>query len=294
MAECVMMDAPDVVMFSESEMVHERDAKLLEVGAYPDKGLTVTEADLDGIVARFAADGAPIRVEHMDTPLDPLGRVQKVWRDGNALMAKLLFPEDLAGFLRRRGVQKLSVGLSREKVGLGLAEVSLVLKPRVAAAAMFGTEPTPRQVATLPKREGEEIVTMGDAKDAEIVRLRTELSAREVNAQIGVLKAAGRVVPATETLARALLSVPGETLITLSEGTNEPISSVFLKFLEAQPPVVKFGETAASANGTDNAPEAGMTTDEAAWLRETLGVDPDKVAADLASEKVKETSNGNR
>ena len=86
-----------VLAFSETEMVHERDAKLLEVGAYPDKGLTVTEADLDGIVARFSGEGTPIKVEHMDTPLDPLGRVQKVWRDGNALMAKLLFPEDLAG-----------------------------------------------------------------------------------------------------------------------------------------------------------------------------------------------------
>ena len=74
----------------------------------------------------------------MDTPLDPLGRVQKIWRDGSVLMAKLLFPADMAGFLRRRGVQKLWVGLSREAVGLALAEVSLVLKPRVAAAAMFG------------------------------------------------------------------------------------------------------------------------------------------------------------
>ena len=257
----ITLDAPAMLAFSETEMVHERDAKLLEVGAYPDKGLTVTEADLDGIVSRFSADGAPIKVEHMDTPLDPLGRVQKVWRDGGALMAKLLFPEDLAGFLRRRGVQKLSVGLSREAVGLGLAEVSLVLKPRVAAAAMFS----------------------GDDKDAEIVRLRAELTAREVNAQIGTLKAAGRLVPATETLARALLSVPGESLITLSDGAAaEPVATVFLKFLNAQPPVVKFGET---AGGTAEAPEQAMTTDEAAWLKQTLGVDPDKVAALIADEK---------
>ena len=272
MAE-ISMDAPAVLAFSETEMVHERDAKLLEVGAYPDKGLTVTEADLDGIVARFSGEGAPIKVEHMDTPLDPLGRVQKVWRDGNALMAKLLFPEDLAGFLRRRGVQKLSVGLSREKVGLGLAEVSLVLKPRVAAATMFS----------------------GDDKDAEIVRLKAELTAREVSAQIVALKAAGRVVPATETLARALLSVPGETLITLSEGAAEPVASVFLQFLNAQPPVVHFGET---ATGTAEAQEAALSSEEADWLRQNLGVDPDKVAALMADEKKalgqKEATNGNR
>lgn len=273
MAE-ITMDAPVVLAFSETEMVHERDAKLLEVGAYPDKGLTVTEADLDGIVSRFSGEGAPIKVEHMDTPLDPLGRVQKVWRDGNALMAKLLFPEDLAGFLRRRGVQKLSVGLSREAVGLGLAEVSLVLKPRVAAATMFS----------------------GDDKDAEIVRLRAELTAREVNTQIGALKAAGRLVPATETLARALLSVPGETLITLSDGAAaEPVASVFFQFLNAQPPVVKFGET---AGGTVEPQEAAMSSDEAAWLQRNLGVDPSKVAALIADEKKelgqKEATHGNR
>ena len=76
----ISMDAPAVLAFSETEMVHERDAKLLEVGAYPDKGLTVTEADLDGIVSRFSADGAPVKVEHMDMPLDPLGRVQRILR----------------------------------------------------------------------------------------------------------------------------------------------------------------------------------------------------------------------
>ena len=54
MAE-ISMDAPAVLAFSETEMVHERDAKLLEVGAYPDKGLTVTEADLRRhCIARFS------------------------------------------------------------------------------------------------------------------------------------------------------------------------------------------------------------------------------------------------
>ena len=182
MAE-ISMDAPAVFAFSDSEMSAERDALLLECGTYPDKGLTVTEDDLDAIVGRFSADGAPVKVEHMDTPLDPLGRVQKIWRDGSVLMAKLLFPPDMASFLRRRGVQKLSVGLSREAVGLGsslsLAEVSLVLKPRVLAAAMFG-DPTPVASADpslggkgeelVPRRRaatvGGEGVTMGEnAKD---------------------------------------------------------------------------------------------------------------------------------
>ena len=107
------MDAPAkrLAFLGRRRCRQEREALLLECGSRTrTRGLTVTEADLDGIVARFSGDGAPIKVEHTDTPLDPLGRVQKIWRDGSVLMAKLLFPPDMASFLRRRGVQKLSVG----------------------------------------------------------------------------------------------------------------------------------------------------------------------------------------
>ena len=295
MAERVTMEAPAALTFSEGEMSAEREALLLECGSYPDKGLTVTEDDLDGIVGRFSSDGAPIKVEHMDTPLDPLGRVEKVWRDGSVLMAKLLFPPDLASFLRRRGVQKLSVGLSREAVGLALAEVSLVLKPRVAAAAMF-SEPTPAAsgdpsllsgaVAPGKGEETEEGVRMADAgKDAEIAGLRAALVSREVEGQVQRLKAEGRVVPATEHLARALLSVPAGALITLAEGDGAvPVSEVFLAYLQASAPVVRFGEMALPGTGAATGPGArshhhpegdkpALTADEEAFLRK-LGLDP--------------------
>ena len=295
------MDAPAVISFSETEMSAEREALLLECGTYPDKGLVVTEDDLDGIVERFSGDGAPIKVEHMDTPLDPLGRVQKVWRDGSVLMARLLFPPDLASFLRRRGVQKLSVGLSREAVGLALAEVSLVLKPRIQAAAMFG-ESSPVAPARHPPLGGKgtgwefgggvgEGVAMADgvkgdsAKDVEIARLSAALVSREVEGQVQRLKAEGRVVPATEGLARALLSVPVGARVTLSEGAEAlPVREVFLSYLQAQPPVVEFMETAGP--GGAKAMEAGarshhhpagdkptLTADEEAFLKK-LGLDP--------------------
>ena len=302
MAERVTMEAPAALTFSEGEMSAEREALLLECGSYPDKGLVVTEADLDGIVGRFSADGAPIKVEHMDTPLDPLGRVEKVWRDGSVLMAKLLFPPDLASFLRRRGVQKLSVGLSREAVGLALAEVSLVLKPRIQAAAMFG-ESSPVAPARHPPLGGKgtgwefgggvgEGVAMADgvkgdsAKDVEIARLSAALVSREVEGQVQRLKAEGRVVPATEGLVRALLSVPTGALVTLSAGAEGlPVSEVFLSYLQAQPPVVSFGEVALSGGGEAAAGTAtrshhhaqgdkpALTADEEAFLRK-LGLDP--------------------
>ncbi len=115
--------------------------QLLEAGAYPDKKLTLTEADLDEIVTQFTGN-VPVKVEHVDSPLDPLGTVRRVWREGTALLATLAFPDDLAGFLRRRGAAKLSVGLGREP--LALREVSLVLKPRVASATLMSGEEAPR------------------------------------------------------------------------------------------------------------------------------------------------------
>lgn len=254
----IRMEVAGPLTFSEEEMSSERPARLLEVGEYPDKGLTLTEGDLDGLIARFSA-GLPVKVEHTDSPLDPLGTVQRVWREGGALFGMLAFPSDLGAFLRRRGAAKLSVGLHRDP--LRLAEVSLVLKPRVAAATlMCGGESDPR--------------------DLEISKLRMELAAQAVEAQIGALKAAGRVVPATEALARALLSVPGEAMVTLSEG-REPAAEVFRRFLLAQPVVVTFGETVIAGK---EAGEHGFTHYEHMFLSERLGVDPAKVAALLREE----------
>lgn len=240
--------------FAEEEMLAERPARLLETGEYADKSLTVTEDDLDGIVARFTA-GLPVKVEHVDSPLDPLGRVVRVWREGNALLGMLAFPDDLAGFLRRRGAAKLSVGLTREP--LALKEVSLVLRPRIASAAFLSA----------------------DSLSAEIVRLRAALSAREVDAQIAAFKMQGRLVPASEAAARALLGTEGGETIQMADG-YETVASVFRRFLAAQPPVVVFRETAPAAGDFD-----GFTHTEHTFLSNRLGVDPKDVAALIESEQ---------
>jgi len=259
-AEEVIVEAPVPLALSEEEMLSERPARLLEAGEYPDKALSLTESDLDAIVARFTA-GLPVKVEHVDSPLDPLGRVQRVWREGNALLGVLAFPEDLAGFLRRRGAAKLSVGLSRDP--LALLEVSLVLKPRVASAAFMGDS------------------FSADALSAEIVRLRAALTAREADAQVALFKAQGRIVPASEAAARALLS-SGETSVLMAGGP-ESVSAVFRRFLAAQPPVVLLGETAPTGGDL-----GGFTHYEHTFLSR-LGVDPAKVAALIENEQ-KETS----
>lgn len=248
----VVFDAPPPV--SDEEMLSERPARLLETGEYADKSLTITESDLDAIVSRFTA-GLPVKVEHLDSPLDPLGRVVRVWREGNALLGTLAFPDDLAGFLRRRGAAKLSVGLTREP--LALKEVSLVLKPRVASAAFLSESHL----------------------NAEIVRLRAALSAQEVDAQITALKAQGRLVPASEAAARALLGSEGGETIRMAGGA-ETVASVFRRFLAAQPPVVVFGETAPAGGDFD-----GFTQYERTFLSNRLGVNPRDVAALMESEQ---------
>ncbi len=254
--KALVFDAP--LTAADEEMPSERPARLLETGEYADKGLTVTESDLDGIVSRFTA-GLPVKVEHLDSALDPLGRVVRVWREGNALLGTLAFPEDVAGFLRRRGAAKLSVGLTREP--LALKEVSLVLKPRVASAAFLSAEGV-----------------------AEIVRLRAALSAQEVDAQVAAFKAQGRLVPASEAAARALLGSEGGGAVLMAGG-SETVASVFRRFLAAQPPVVVFGETAPAGGELD-----GFTHYEHTFLLNRLGVDPAKVAA-LIQEEQKAKSN---
>ncbi len=252
----VIFDAPPPV--SEEEMLSERPARLLETGEYADKSLTVTEDDLDAIVSRFTA-GLPVKVEHLDSPLDPLGRVVRVWREGNALFGTLAFPDDLGGFLRRRGAAKLSVGLTREP--LALKEVSLVLKPRVASAAFLSAE------------------SLHVELNAEIVRLRAALTAREVDAQIAALKAQGRLVPASEAAARALLGAEGGEIIRMAGG-YETVASVFRRFLATQPPTVVFGETAPAGGDFD-----GFTQYEHMFLSNRLGVNPKDVAALMESEQ---------
>lgn len=219
--------------FEPEPMPIERDAKIFEAGEYPDKELTVTEEDLDEMVGNFTE--TPVKIEHTDSPLDPLGTVKRIWRKGSELFARLAFPGDLAAFLKRRGIRKLSVALYRNP--LRLAEVSLVLSPRVADAAMFGREVS---------------AEMSDEREKEIAELRFALRARDVEARIAELKAQGKIVPASEAFAREIL-LQGDGKITFGEGEST-IAEMFERFLDAQPTVIAFGELAPAVRREEGAP----------------------------------------
>ena len=225
---------PITFEFDYEEMTVEKDAKIFEVGDYPDKEIQVTEADLDAMVESFAE--VPVKVEHTDSPLDPLGTVKRIWRQGRELFARLAFPRDLASFLERRGIKRLSVALFQDP--LRLAEVSLVLSPRVADAALFGQKSEVRS----QKPEEEEVIESMTDSEKEIAELRFALRVKDVEAKLAELKAQGKIVPASEPQAREIL-LQGDGKITFGD-EEVSISRVFERFLEAQPKVVVFGELA--------------------------------------------------
>ena len=266
--------------YSPEEMPVEKDAKIFEAGEYPDKEIAIGEDDLDVIVSNFTE--VPVKVEHTDSPLDPLGTVKRIWRRGKELFARLAFPSDLAAFLERRGIKKLSVALHKDP--LRLAEVSLVLSPRVPSAAMFGQkaetnggegerEKGSGNAPILPlthspiRSHGEVVICeMADQdKDARIRELQFALRAKDVEAKLGELKAQGKVVPAAEAYAREIL-LQGDGKVTFGEG-EVTVAQLFECFLDAQPKVITFGELAPSVMGS-----ASPLTAEEEELLAKLGV----------------------
>ncbi len=267
----LMLAGPDTFTLGDSS--GDREAILLECCDLADKKLTLDEADLDGIVSRFVALNAapvPVKVEHIDSVLDPLGRVQRIWRDGKRLMGNLAFAPAMADFLRERGPVKLSCGLKRMSDDLRtvtLTEVSLVLKPRIASACL-----------------------LSDDEQSELLRLRIQVQQQKVDAQVVSLKLAGKIVPATEAAARVLLMADDHSQITLADGNSLAVAEAFAAFLAAQPPLVVLSElkdlTALSVSSTaDGNGATELTVDQREFLEKSLGVNADHAAAMMSGDK---------
>ena len=253
MAERITFD----IDYVPEEMAVEKDAKIFEAGEYPDKGITITESDLDTIVSNFTE--APVKVEHTDSPLDPLGLVKRVWRRGKDLFGRLAFPGEIAAFLERRGIRKLSVALLKDP--LSLAEVSIVISPRITGAALFSDEVLAEEVET----------EMGDM-EINAHELKFALRRREVDARLATLKADGKLVPAAEDFAREIL-LKGDGKISFADGIIT-VSELFERFLEAQPKVIVFGDTAPACMGE---PEMRLSPEDEELISR-LGISREKLA----------------
>lgn len=249
-----------------SEEVIERDARLFTAGDYPDRGIEISEDDLDRMVEGHKP--VPIKVEHVDTPLE-LGTVRKIWRVGRDLFGRLAFPPPAWALVQSSGARKLSAAVKRDKSGL--VEVSLVRQPRIADAVVFSGETVEFQFEI---DDGGEM--MSETKVAEfskrIAELEHQLKSRDVDSRIDDLKRAGKLVPASEELARAILLAGDSQAVTFSDGAEKPVGETFLAFLEAQPRVVEFSELA------EGAKELAEMSDSEREFYAKLGVSPETAA----------------
>jgi hypothetical protein len=264
----------------------EREAKLFEAGSYDDKGIEVTEADLERIAEFTEADlPLPIRVEHAEGPLH-LGVLAKVWRRGSELLGRLVFTKPAWELVKSCGARKISIALSRDKSGI--AEVSLVSHPRIADAAVFSAghieivSEIEMEVEQMPD-DGKEVEFSSRVaeRDGKIALLEREVREMAVDDRIRRFKEQGKLAPAAAPSARAILLAGDEQLVTFSQDGEEvkkPISEVFAEFLSAQPKVVEFSELAPSPERT--APEF---TDEDERLFARLGITAEQVAARVRS-----------
>ncbi|MHB9035103.1 MAG: hypothetical protein ACYC64_00450 [Armatimonadota bacterium] len=240
----------------------ERDAKLFEAGVYPDRGIEITEDDLDLLIE--GTHDAPVRIEHSATPFDgALGVLKSVYRKGRELFGKLCFTSAAWDLIKEANAKRLSVAIKKDKSGI--AEVSLVREPRIADAAVFSADEVIRldqseividaefSESPLLEKEGPgEVASEHDplqspfargTENAEVERLRAELSERNADIAVDRLKRAGKLAHVSEVFARALLRNEDASVITFG-GSPTPVSQVFRWFLESQPKVIEFSELA--------------------------------------------------
>lgn len=279
-----------------------RDAKLFEAGAYPDKGLTASESDLDAMVAAFARVGSlPVRVQHGVSPWDgKMGRVVSVWRVGKELMGKIAWPSEVWAFLCAMGTKALSVGLSKAKE---LVEVSIVDVPRVLTARCFGDSmpadgvvgfnfefesdaggvivgefSAEVQAAIKAAEDRGKVAGAAEAKtqfDAQVAPLAKEVAdlrrgaAKDTaSVKIALWKGEGKLPPACEKFAEAIL-IDGTAEVTFADGGHMSAADALVQFMTHLPRVVEIpGSNASNDDKADEAAigvcmAAGMTREEA-------------------------------
>jgi hypothetical protein len=107
-------------------------------------------------------------------------------------------------------------------------------------------------------------------KDKVITELQQANKQVAVNAQIAEFKRSGKIIPAFEAEAKAIL-MNGSQAVTFGE-TNTDVAGLFVKVLNALPTLVKFGEVGETSETT----EVEFSADQiAVWAK--LGVTPEEV-----------------
>lgn len=223
----------------------QRTAKLFEAGRYPDKNLEVSPGQLDEMAGAFSRP-VPVRVEHRQSPLR-LGWLVKVWREGSSLLGRLAFTRKAWDLLQESGARAVSLGLDRDT--LAIREVSIVRFPRVASARVFSDSALVLFTFELHSEDDEEeSEAMSDGMRPAGDDAAGEAALAEARRQVSSLVESGKVAPAAAEFAVWLLSADDAATVSFSGGKVSP-AEAFRRFLEAQPPVVLFSETAPAGSG---------------------------------------------
>jgi len=230
-------------MTASDDDIIEREAILCVAGEYPDKGITLTEVDLDVLASSAAQREVPIRIEHISTPLDGyLGKVKRAWREGKYLKAILEFTRPAWELLARAGARELSIGITQDKK---LREVSVVRNPRVAEARVFSAdefELISTNNITLTEEAG--LMTANDAmNEVEALKQRVKelefsLRVERINRELDGYIAQGKLLPAHRDIVSALMALDGD--IQFSGQSVTPYELV-KQFIDSLPPLIELG-----------------------------------------------------
>lgn len=229
-----------------------REAKLFEAGDYPDRGIEITEEDLDRIAGGTSC--APVRIEHAPSPFDgAIGVLKSVYRRGRELFGQLEFTRAAWELIRQAGARRLSVAIARDKSSI--AEVSLVRTPRIPDAAVFSAGAALQLAETdidleAGFSEQQSTESVPAVEDSECDRLRRELTRHRAERTVDKLMRAGKLTPGSATFALALLEADLSNTVTFADAPV-PVAELFRRFIEAQPKVIEFAELA----GADAVPE---------------------------------------
>lgn len=209
----------------------DRRAKLFEAGDYPDKGLTVTQDDLDRLSKTFDLP-VPVLIEHANNPLE-IGYLTDVESNHGELFGTLTLTREANDLVEASQAHALSLGLDSNLTQI--QEVSLVKNPRVATARMFTGEVLEPQV---------------DWK-TEYERLKALESQRDARHRLQALVQEGRLLPVQLPFAEALIGQAGSVQF---DGETRPLSHIVLSLLESAPAHTLLREHAPGATGGPTLP----------------------------------------
>ena len=231
-----------------------RQGTFFQVGEYPDKQFSLTEAEADAAIARFAP--VPLNIEHIPTIFDgKLGMVRRIWREGKNLLAEYVIPRWLHDVTQGAAIKISSEWSRSTKQAQGGA---FVLHPRVADAVMLAafhhTVPdtahhTICNAAYSATKEGE---TMSLLSGLKALFQRAGVPASEIDAQL--------CVPSPDTLettrgaAFEATERESPTLTSHSEPDGEQARFAdAARFAQMEAELARLREEARQAQDTQNA-----------------------------------------